>query len=494
MRYGAAVARKLRVFGKERSGSFGILMAMVLAVVTLSAGFGVNLAQLYNVRSGLKNALDAAVTSTARDITIGKITTDEAQEWVERFLNANGDEALMGGDSPVLDRLTIDKTKGTIQVAAHVDVDLYFPLFGLSNERRVTNVSGAVYADKKIEVAMMLDVTGSMGKTRTTDKIGDLKDAAAKAVEAMLKYQDPKNPRVRVALVPYASGVNVDALASNIYAEKSGKSDLPPAANDSVIGGKKNTTELPPFGTYVSKVGAASAFPRKDNCATERKDKDGKPDFTDDAPDTVRLNKDGKKYYALVNRDDRLGGSNMNECPDAKIVPMTADEDALLDSIEKFKADGFTAGAIAIQWTYYMLSPKWRNAIKTAKLGDGPADHDQRKISKVAILMTDGQFNTAFAGVSGDDFNGQGSKTRLNAEAICKNMKDDKIEIFTIGFDLDNKDMDKAERDAAKGVLKKCATQDTSAIKHYYEASTGEDLNNAFQEIISNTERLALTQ
>ena len=40
----------------------------------------------------------------------------------------------------------------------------------------------------------------------------------------------------------------------------------------------------------------------------------------------LRLNKDGKKYYALVNRDDRLGGSNMNECPDAKIVPMTADD------------------------------------------------------------------------------------------------------------------------------------------------------------------------
>lgn len=490
MRYGAAVARRLRIFGKERSGSFGILMAMVLAVITLSAGFAVNLAQLYNVRSGLRQALDAAVTSTARDITIGKIDAKDAQTWVERFLKANGDPTFMGGDKLVLDRLAIDKAKSTIEVAGHVDVDLYFPLFGLSNERRVTNVSAAVYADKKIEVAMMLDVTGSMAKKGNKDKIGDLKTAATKAVEAMLKYQDPKNPRVRVALVPYASGVNVGDLAGNVYAEQSGKSDVPPTAEDAVVGGKRGSP-LPKFGDYVAAV--TKAFPHYDNCATERKDKDGKADLTDDGPDTVRLNKSGKKYYALVNRDNNLTGEGMNKCPDAKVIPLTADQDALLDSIEDFQASGYTAGAIAIQWTYYMLSPKWRDAIKTASLGNGPADHDERKISKVAILMTDGQFNTAFAGVS-SNFNGQGSKARQSAEAICKNMKNDDIEIFTIGFDLDNKDMSKEERDAAKGVLKNCATADSSAIKHYYEASTGEDLNNALQEIISNTERLALTQ
>ena len=491
MRYGAAVAWKLRLFGKEQSGSFAILMAMVVAALSLSAGYALNLAQLYNARSGLKNALDAAVTSTARDIISGKIAADNARDRVELFLQANGDPTFASGDKLVLDTLTIDKTKSTIKVAGHIDVDLYFPLFGLSNERRVTNVSAAVYSDKTIEVAMMLDVTRSMKKEGKVDKIGDLKLAAENAVKAFLANQNPENPRVRVALVPYASGVNVGALSRNIYAEQPRSSDLPPAANDEVIGGKKNTTELPAFDKYVAKV--ATAFKPEDSCATERKDKNGKPDFSDDAPDSVRLNKNGKKYYALVNRDDKLSGSGMNECPKAKIVPLTTDQDALVDSIRDFEANGYTAGAVAIQWTYYMLSPKWRKAIKTAKLGDGPTDRDDKKISKVAILMTDGQFNTAFAGV-GSDYNGQDSKTRQNAEAICKNMKDDNIEIFTIGFDLDNKDMSKAQRDAAKGVLKKCATQDTTAIKHYFEASTGEELDNALQEIVYNTERLALTQ
>ena len=113
-------------------------------------------------------------------------------------------------------------------------------------------------------------------------------------------------------------------------------------------------------------------MPSPDNCATERKDKDGNADFSADGPDTVRTNRNGKKYYALVNRDDHLGGGGMNKCPDAEVIPLTADSGALLDSIDDFQADGYTAGAIAIQWTYYMLSPKWRTAIKNAGLGDGP--------------------------------------------------------------------------------------------------------------------------
>ncbi len=54
--------------------------------------------------------------------------------------------------------------------------------------------------------------------------------------------------------------------------------------------------------------------------------------------------------------------------------------------------------------------------------------------------------------------------------------------------------MSKEQRQAAKGVLKNCSSPDTAKVKHYFEASTGEELNSAFQEIISNTEKVALTQ
>jgi Flp pilus assembly protein TadG len=483
MRYGAAVARRLELFGKERSGSFAILMAMVVAVLSLSAGYALNLAQLYNARSGLKNALDAAVTSTARDITTGKIKADDARGMVERFLEANGDPTFMGGDKLVLDRLAIDKAKSTIEVAGYVDVDIYFPLFGLSDQRRVTNVSAAVYSDKDIEVVMMLDVTGSMEKKGKKDKIGDLRTAARNAVNALLDGQNLEKPRVRVALVPYASGVNVSDLSKNVYSEKASSSNLPPVAGSKTIKDQTGKNTLPDFATYQTIV--AGAFSRPDACATERKDKNGNADFTAAGPETVRKDKNGKEYYALINRDDRMDGKGLNACPDAKVIPLTADSETLLDSIDEFEANGYTAGAIGIQWAYYMLSPEWRTAIKGAGLGDGPATHNPRKLSKVAILMTDGEFNTSFVG--DDKVNEQGDKARSAAESLCGNMKAEGIEIFTIGFDLGTGET------AAKKVLKNCATKDTSVIKHYHEASTGEDLDDAFQAIIRNMERVALT-
>ncbi|TIT61555.1 MAG: VWA domain-containing protein, partial [Mesorhizobium sp.] len=310
-----------------------------------------------------------------------------------------------------------------------------FPLFSTGAMQRVGASTTALYSDKQIEVAMMLDITGSMAKRGNVNKIGDLKAAARNAVQTMLENQDSKNPRVRV----------------------------------------------------ISIVGAA--MPRPDNCATERKNKNGDADLSADGPDTVRTDRNGKKYYALVNRDDHLGGEGMNRCTDAQVIPLTADSDALLDSIDDFRAGGYTAGAIAIQWTYYMLSPQWRSAIKNAGLGNGASNANGKKIAKVAILMTDGQFNTAFAGAAGS-YNGQGNLARGNAETLCGNMKNDGIEIFTIGFDLNDKDMSATERDQAKAVLKDCSSKDASATeKHYFEVSTGSELDDAFQEIIRNTEK-----
>ena len=475
MRFNSTVIRRLTEFGDNSSGSFAVITAAILAVIVLSAGYAVNIAQLYNVKSNLRQALDAAVTSTARDITTGRIKPEDARGTVELFLKVNGDPTQMDGDRLVLDGLVVDKVKNTIDATAYVDVDLYFPLFGLSDQRRVRNLSAAVYSDKKVEVAMMLDVTGSMDG----QKIEDLKDAAANAVEQLLASQDETNPRVRVAIVPYAEAVNTGDLHDAVFIEKKGGSNLPPAIDEAV---------------------SASASGRIDNCATERKTEDGSADFSDDGPYTERTYFDSKKkkdrtYLARVNRDDRL-----DVCPAAELIALTANKKKLLDTIDEFEADGVTAGGIAAQWGYYMLSPNWREAIKAAGMGAGPADHNQKKVTKVAILMTDGQFNTAFAGVkdSSDRDNqpqmDQGTKARSYAEEICANMKTDGIEVFTIGFALDERGMSRDAREQAKSVLKNCSSPDTSSIKHFFEASTGEELDAAFRAIIANTERLAITR
>jgi Flp pilus assembly protein TadG len=473
-------------FIEDRRGNFAILTGVISTVLLLSAGLGVNTAQLVLVRSNLMNALDSAVTSTARDLTTGDIAEGDAKKMVMSFLEVNGGTGFAPANKINLDSLVVDHGKKTVTAVASVKVDLLFPFFG-ADVQKIAVKSAALYSDKTVEVAMMLDLTGSMADN---GKIGNLRTAARNAVKMMLDNQNPKNPRVRVALVPYASGVNVGALARNVYAEVPSSSDLPPVAGSPLLVSKTKSKLLPSFSDYTSIV--ADAYPRPDACATERKDRNGKADFSADGPDTIRTDKSGKQYYALVNRDDRLSGKDMNRCPDAKVIPLTTDEDALLGSIKDFRANGYTAGAIAVQWTYYMLSSEWRSAIKTAGLGDGPANSNPDKLSKVAILMTDGQFNTAYAGVNGRN-NDAGGVARSNAESICSNMKADGITVYTIGFDLDDKSMSPTERKEARDVLKNCASEDTPSSKHFFDVSTGPELNQAFQDIIADTELLVLT-
>ncbi|MFI0842389.1 pilus assembly protein TadG-related protein [Mesorhizobium sp. IMUNJ 23232] len=463
-------------FAEDRSGNFAVLFGMSMMTVMMAAGFGVNLTQAYHVQSSLHAALDAAVTSTARDITTGVIKKEDARKEVEKILSANADGKFADKGAFVLDTLTIDDSAKTLEATAHAYVDPAFPLFGYDPKVAIT--SAALYSDKKVEIAMMLDNTWSMDPKWAWghDKIGDLKKAATNAVKlALAQNRDPKNPRVRVALVPYADAVNIGDLADQAsFFETATGPDVPPS-------------------NYV-----ISSVKRLDNCVTERKRIDGKPDFTDDGPQEERLGLDKKWYKALVNRDNRLKRSDgQKSCPDGVLVPLTADADKLLDSIEGYKAVGVTAGAIGIQWTYYMLSHRWANAIKDASMGKGPSDYDPKKTTKVAILMTDGVFNTAFAGVpAGGERDSSVSKTKSAsyAKSLCKNMKKDEIQVFTIGFDLDNVDKDGADPKEVKAMLKACASPDTKTVKHYFEASTGAELDAAFAEIIRNTERLALTK
>lgn len=473
MRNFGGLVEAVRGLARDRGGNFAVVFGLAASMLTLGVGFSVNISQLYNARSSLQGVVDAAVTSTARDLTTGVIKEADANKSVQAFLDANSQAGVLLANQIVMDRLIVNKTAKTVQADVHADIALYFPMFGLSDMRRVAASTTALYSDKSIEVAMMLDVTGSMAQNirGRTNKIGDLQTAASAAVKDLLDNNiDANNPRVRVSIIPYAEAVNTGGLAGSVFVEQKGGPDLPPPVDAPV---------------------SVAVVTAPDNCATERKDKDGYADYSSDGPSQPRLNNSGRTYLAKVNRDDRMSPN----CPKPALIPLTADKQKLLDTIAAFKAGGVTAGGIAAQWGYYMLSPTWRSAIVDARLGAGPANFDVKKVAKVAILMTDGQFNTAFAGGRGAPRSqNAGQMSRGNAEGICANMKRDGIEIFTIGFDLDDPSMTSTEKDQAKTVLQHCSTADTSSLKHYYEAATGPELDDAFSAIVQNIERLTVTK
>lgn len=445
MRALASIKRFAGRFLRDRHGNFGMMTVICAPMLVLGAGYAVNLGQVSLTRSNLLAALDSAVTSTARDLTTGVISVEEAPAVVEAFLIANGLRAYAREGNLHLYALEIDRVAGTVRAQASVELDVAFALFGAANRQKVIAESAALYSDKKIEIAMMLDVTGSMGGQR----IIDLKKAATAAVETMLRNNKAGRERVRIALVPYADSVNVGVLSHTVHIE----TDVP--AN------RKAHVEPPslPLAQRVAKT--TGNF-----CATER---EGSAQFTDDGPD-----------HRMVNQDYRL-----KFCPPVPLTPLTHDETRLKASIASLNSysSGFTGGPVGIQWTWYLLSSTWAQVLAPAHQ---PRVFDPKEVSKYAILMTDGEFNVAFAGVQPPaDYKSQQSRSRTHAERLCDEMKAKNIEIFTIGFRLNA---------TAKQVMRYCASTPTGATQYYHEASTGEELNAAFQAIARNIERLALTK
>lgn len=422
----------IRRFAEDRSGNFAVATAAAAVAIMMGSGLALNAGAMMNAKSRMQGALDAALTSTARDITTGRIDEKDARAAVERFLSTNRETAF--GGVIRLDALTIDRTDKTLTGTISVATPNIFPMpTGLAPER-LSAQSSAVYSDKKIEVSMVLDITGSMGGT----KIADLKKAAKNAVGLFLDGQDPADPRVRIALTPYATAVNAGPLAHTVFIETKGGSDVPPGLFD-----------------------PAAVAVAPDACATERKIKAGVMDFSDAGPEVAK-----------VNRDDELGF-----CPTAALMPLTANKKALNSRIDSFKASGTTAGHIGIQWGRYLLSPKWKDALAASAR---PANYHDAKVAKYAIVMTDGEFNTAFVG---DKKAGASSSS---AVTLCEAMQDDGVEVFTIGFMLTEA--------AAKATMKDCASADTGRVRHHYEAATGAELDAAFREIAANIEKLAITK
>ena len=163
----------------------------------------------------------------------------------------------------------------------------------------------------------------------------------------------------------------------------------------------------------------------------------------------------------------------------ATIVPLTNDKDALKSAIDNMPTTGWTAGHLGTQWAWYLLSQRFRSFF--------PSDNKPNKYNmltqlnedgkpllyKIAILMTDGEYNTYY---SGDD-------SATQARAICDGMKAKGIEVYTVGFQI-------AEGGTADTTMKLCAT----SSDHYYSAEDGNALKSAFRDIALKISTLRLSE
>jgi Flp pilus assembly protein TadG len=231
--------------------------------------------------------------------------------------------------------------------------------------------------------------------------------------------------------------------------------------------------------TYFRFLNAASNAARRhqasSTCVTERT---GANRYTDVAPGGSPV---GIMYP-----------TSGNPCGSQAIMPLTSDRAALNARIASLTASGTTAGQIGFGWGWYMLSPNFGSIFS----GEGrPANYGAESTLKVAVLMTDGEFNTHYCnGVIARNASSVGSADRINCDApngtgfaqaaqICDAMKAQGIVVYTVGFDLGGVA-------GAAEVLEDCATSQA----HFFNADNGAELRSAFQEIARAIQQLRITR
>ena len=254
-------------FRRDERGSYAVVFAVASTMLMGACAFGVNTAQLFNAHSALSNALDAAVTSTARDLTTGRIPMKDARKNVEAFLKTNLAHGFADASIVSLDTLSVDKVGKTVAATASVDVALVFPMPGMSQSKHVETETVASYSDRRIEVSMMLDVTGSMdGREDQGPEVGREKR------------------RRHVPGVEHRSGEPARCVA---LALRQLRQRWRACGEERVRGDGRDRPDRAALGASLVKL--VSLTPRPDNCATERK---GSQAFTDASPAAAMVSRD----------------------------------------------------------------------------------------------------------------------------------------------------------------------------------------------------------
>jgi Flp pilus assembly protein TadG len=517
--------------GRDERGAAAVFFAVGLLLLAPATMGLVDIYMITSQRGQLQEALDTATLYAARADTA---SADEIQEIGEGVLRAN--LKLPDGQEITSATFTLD-AKG-IKVTGHASIEP--PEIGprLWEQADVTANSEVLRNSNNIEVVLVLDTTGSM-----KDYMGSLRSAANELVNLVVKpEEEQKQFYTKVALVPYAVGVNVGASADAVRGGLIGSTAIKSISKSnskvviesidhglqngervllsSITGARLDNGQINSdyaitwiskdkfslngvdgrdlSGTYGSGGKAqclregCRQFRFQDatrnqnwriadatNCVSERT---GAQAYSDISPTNSPV---GRVYQTSVSN---------NKCASSEVVPLTIDKTLLTNRINALKDAGSTAGQIGVAWGWYMISPEWGHLWDERS---APAAYGKEQTLKAVVLMTDGAFNSPYCKgiIAKNAGSGSGNaEDHINcnatngdpfdqAEAVCRNMKSKKIIVYTVAFNVSN---DQNVTD----LMTNCATSPDFA----YRPDTGAELKVAFKAIAQDINALRISK
>jgi len=493
----------------DKRGSLATFVAAAALPLVAFTGLAVDTARGYLVKTRLNYALDSAALAGGR-VMFDATARDAA---IQDFFDANFPSGYMGATltGPTT---TVNTTDQTIKVEASANVGTtLMQVLGVDD----VDVAAAAEVQRQVkgmELAMVLDITGSMRHTApgsSQEKLEDLRDAATKLVDILYAGREEIDD-FYMSIIPYTAQVNVGNQHTSWVNSFNAPDYLPTVWKGCVearYNGPRDRNDDPPS---VEKFNAGLWPTDKDYQTWQPGSLTWRPYRNN--PWRPQGQSGG---YTVDETNTEYGvGPNLN-CgnPITPLVKARTNVDNAIAALKWWRYGG-TMGSQGLVWGWRAISPRWRG------LWDGddptvlPKDYlsdllanSQPLSDKAVVMMTDGQNNIVYNNNHDDNGHyssyGKPSWNRLGAadsETVtwdsiirtkisekmldtCDLMKDKGIIIYTITFDTEG-----SSNQAIRDTYEDCAT----TPGHYFNSPGEDELTAAFIAIGTQLSNLRLAK
>ncbi len=461
-----------------------MIFALLLMPLVGAAALAVDWSMALQAEGRAQRALDAAGLAAAVAAE-GRDPAVEARTYFDANLGNRADAFVVKRFALITDPAT-----GESRLSVSGEIPTYF-LRALGRNSIDVEVKSVIALDEpQTEIALVLDVTGSMA---AEGRIDAMKLAAKELVDILFAGR-PVADNLHIGLVPYVATVNI---------------------------GAHRTSWLRPD----DDVRRSSAY--RDlwrGCVMARADDH---DQTDAPPSVAAFNSyhwpenhtHVNRWPAVVETFDTARrrenkGPNLG-CPNA-IASLRSSRAAIDSAIDALYLDtdySGTLGNIGLVWGWRVVSPLWRGLWGDPTPAAHPLSHDPRTTKKINVLLTDGN-NTVTENITLDasgalrtdgsgnflripDMNAYEDYTLLGATNLttalaevnnrlaqtCESMKRQGIEIFSITFGT-----------TVDPTTRQLYEDHATSARHYSHSPSNASLRLAFSGIADQINRLRIAR
>jgi Flp pilus assembly protein TadG len=352
-----AVKISVNRFRRDEDGALLVFGLVLFVLMVMMGGFAVDLMRYENTRTTLQNTLDRSTLAAAA------LSQKLDREAVVR------DYMQKAGIGEQLQSVTVTTSQNSsvVNAVGRADTNPFFlHMIGI-DEFDAVGRSQAEQAISNLEIALVLDVSGSM----TGVKLANLKIAAMAFVDTMLD-NDP-NDRVSISIVPYNAQVNIgpDLVSKFNITNPNNVDDV-------------NCVEIPTAGFNTLALSQTDPMPMMA--------------YADYSYNTNRIDgwvSHNDTSYAKPNFESvfcKPSTVNVIRLPNN-------DADVLKSQVDALEAGGNTSITLGMKWGATMLDPSMRPVFGDlsgagkvpAELANRPYAYSDPDNLKIVILMTDGE-------------------------------------------------------------------------------------------------------